>query len=234
MKNILKKAISNNLKNKLFKLKSILLDVYSTKSYSQEGEDMILQRIFENVRDGFYVDVGAHHPKRFSNTYFFYKKGWSGINIDAKPGSMALFKRIRNRDINIEAAIAKSPRQMKFFMFNEPALNSFDQELSYKNNTGVYQIIEEKNILTQTLAEVLSKHIPKGKKIHFLSIDVEGLDLEVLCSNDWEAFRPEYVLVESHGFNANEPPKNEIYRFLIEKEYSLFAKTVNTIFFKKN
>jgi hypothetical protein len=56
-------------------------DSYATKSYSQEGEDMILQRMFGEKKHGFYVDVGAHHPRRFSNTYSFYRRGWSGINI---------------------------------------------------------------------------------------------------------------------------------------------------------
>ena len=70
--------------------------------YSQNGEDLILNRFLENKKNGFYIDIGAHHPIRFSNTYLFYKKGWRGINIDAMPGSMDLFNKIRSRDINIE------------------------------------------------------------------------------------------------------------------------------------
>src|SRR5690242_3324544 len=68
---------------------------WAVKSYSQEGEDRILHSIFETVADGFYVDIGAHHPKRFSNTYLFYQRGWRGINVDAMPGSMVRFKRVR-------------------------------------------------------------------------------------------------------------------------------------------
>jgi hypothetical protein len=64
---------------------------YLNQSYSQEGEDMVLYRTFETVKEGFYVDVGAHHPDRFSNTYKFYKQGWRGINIDAMPGGMDPF-----------------------------------------------------------------------------------------------------------------------------------------------
>lgn len=87
---------------------------------------MILRRIFENVENGFYVDVGAHHPKRFSNTFYFYKKGWSGINIDAMPGSMSLFNKIRPRDINIEAAVSNEKEEVIFYIFNEVALNTFE------------------------------------------------------------------------------------------------------------
>jgi hypothetical protein len=74
-------------------------------SYAQEGEDMVLRRIFEDQPLGFYVDVGAHHPVRFSTTYFFYRRGCRGINIDATPGSMDAFRRLRPRDINLEVAI---------------------------------------------------------------------------------------------------------------------------------
>jgi len=71
-------------------------------SFAQEGEDRVLYRMFQGRfgRPGFYVDVGAHHPTRFSNTYLFYRMGWRGINLDAMPGSMAAFARARPRDIN--------------------------------------------------------------------------------------------------------------------------------------
>lgn len=82
-------------------------DKFFEKSYSQEGEDLILKRFFSNKEKGFYIDIGAHHPKRFSNTYLFYSKGWNGINIDAMPGSMRLFNQIRKRDLNLEVPIAK-------------------------------------------------------------------------------------------------------------------------------
>src|SRR4051794_10306733 len=72
-------------------------------SYSQEGEDMVLRRVFNNKRGGFFVDVGAHHPRMYSNTYYFYLRDWRGINIDAMPGGMAAFDRMRPGDINVEA-----------------------------------------------------------------------------------------------------------------------------------
>jgi len=79
MKSILKRVFLKSTIKFILNFKNTYLDGYALKSYSQEGEDMILRRIFERQSTGFYVDVGAHHPKRFSNTYFFYKKGWSGI-----------------------------------------------------------------------------------------------------------------------------------------------------------
>ncbi|WP_233706612.1 FkbM family methyltransferase, partial [Helicobacter marmotae] len=81
--------------------------IYRHASYSIEGEDRILSALMgdKEGKSGFYVDVGAHHPFRYSNTYLFYTWGWMGINIDATPGSMAAFRKHRPRDINIECAI---------------------------------------------------------------------------------------------------------------------------------
>ena len=89
---------------------------------------MILSRLFSAKRIGFYVDVGAHHPFRFSKTYKFYKKGWSGINIEPNPEDFHLFSKQRNRDININAGVASKEDDISYFMFNEPDLNTFCEE----------------------------------------------------------------------------------------------------------
>ena len=103
--------------------------------YSQNGEDLIINRFLNNKKKGFFVDVGAHHPIRFSNTFLFYKKGWSGINIDAMPGSMKYFNKYRPRDINIEMGVGIKKNRSIFYQFNEPALNTFDsKEASIKQN----------------------------------------------------------------------------------------------------
>jgi FkbM family methyltransferase len=205
---------------------------HSLLSYSQEGEDMILRRIFDGRQKGFYVDVGAHHPQRFSNTYFFYVRGWRGVNIDAMPCSMDLFNATRPNDINIEAAIASERRERTYFMFDDLALNSFDGELSRSRGETAYHIIGRKAILTRTLAEVLDEHLAPNQDIDFLSIDAEGLDLEVLESNDWGKYRPYCILVECTDHSLEELEKNVVYRYLKEKNYDLFAKTTNTFIFR--
>ncbi len=210
------------------------LDSYSTLSYSQEGEDLILKRIFEGQKTGFYVDVGAHHPKRFSNTYLFYKMGWRGINIDAMPGSMGKFKEVRPDDVNLEIAISDKEEILIFHIFNEPALNTFNelQAEKYLLNTN-YKVIEKKKLKTFPLWEVLEKYNSEGNQIHFMSIDVEGLDLQVLKSNNWIKFKPLIILVELLEMRSiAEIQKSEIYIFLISNGYIFSAKTVNTCFFK--
>lgn len=204
-------------------------------SYSQEGEDMILRRIFEKLPSGFYVDVGAHHPMRFSNTYFFYKAGWHGINIDAMPGSMKLFRKYRPRDINIEAPVSRESKELTYYVFNEPALNGFDYQLSRERDTNntLYKIERTIKLKTKTLSELLDEHLPTNQKIEFLSIDVEGLDLEVLRSNDWNKYRPEVVLVEVLQSSLSELEVSDVNKFMISHDYEPYAKAVNTIIYKQ-
>lgn len=232
MMNILKAIISEQQKIFLKERARLLLDRYAVKSYSQEGEDMVLRRIFEKVDTGFYVDVGAHHPQRFSNTYFFYKKGWSGINIDAMPGCMNLFNFIRPRDINLEVAVSKERKEMTYYLFNEPALNTFDEKLASERTNDTYHVVKKQKIFTKTLKEILSDNLSYNNKISFLTIDVEGLDLEVVQSNDWDIYRPEYVLVEAYGANFSELQSSELYKFMINQKYDFFGKTILTIIFK--
>jgi len=217
----------------LRRLKFTVLRDYSTRSYSQEGEDMILRRIFEGERKGFYVDIGAHHPKRFSNTYYFYKQGWRGINIDATPGSMRAFNKSRPTDINIEAPVSRTRQTLTFYMFDEPALNGFSKQLSEQRsaNGQAYKIIRTIDIETVTLSEILSKHLPKGQLIDFMSIDVEGLDYDVLLSNDWSRFRPKIILVEIPNRSLEDLFKHEITKLLNSEGYVITSKTMYTVFF---
>ena len=132
------------------------------KSYSQEGEDLILYRIlYGKINKGFYVDVGAHHPKRFSNTYFFYKRGWCGINIEPMPGSKKIFDKYRTKDINLEIPISSREEELTYYVFNDPALNGFSKETSLHRNTlKDYKIINTINMKTRTLISVLNEHLP--------------------------------------------------------------------------
>ena len=205
------------------------------KSYSQEGEDMVLRSFFEGKKHykGFYVDIGAHHPYRFSNTLFFYRKGWRGINVEPTPGAIKNFNLFRRKDTNLNIGISDKRDKLTFFCFNEPALNGFSKELSEeRNNTSkVYKIVKEVAIETYPLAEVLHKHLPPGQKIDFITIDVEGLDLQVLKSNDWNKYKATYILVEDK-IDFTSLSESDIYKYLEEQGYRLVAKTLRTLFFK--
>lgn len=234
-KKTIKSLLPNTLFLKIITFQNNYLDRLSLSSYSQEGEDMILRRLFEHEHSGFYVDVGAHHPKRFSNTYFFYQKGWNGINIDAMPGSMALFNKIRPRDINIEKPIADTKELLTYYAFDEPALNGFSKELSeQRSSNGSGSILFTKKIETTTLENILDENLPKNRTIDFLSIDVEGLDFKVLKSMNFEKHQPTVILIEILGSSLQDVNTSEIALYLKSKGYKAYAKTINTVFFIKN
>ncbi len=206
---------------------------YACWSYSQEGEDRVLDRFFGYREPGFYVDVGAHHPHRFSNTHLFYKRGWRGINVDAMPNSMVAFRRLRRRDINLEMGVGETSGTAKFFVFNEPALNTFDEATAKAHSRPEWQVVRTVDVIIEPLSAILTKHLPEGANIDFLSIDVEGRDLNVLKSNDWSRFRPEMILVESLGKDLNGLQTDETVLFLKSVGYAPYAKTVNTFFFTR-
>lgn len=209
-----------------------VLDGYAQKSYAQEGEDMVLRRIFEKTSTGFYVDIGAHHPKRYSNTYYFYQRGWRGINVDATPGSMVEFARARPSDINIEAVVANEEGSRRFHLFAEPALNTLDDALAKQYVDGGQRLLDTIDVKVVSLGQLLREYLPANKSIDFLSIDVEGADLAVLQSNDWSLYRPTFVLAEAIGQDMEQVAISVVADFMRGKGYSLFAKTVNTVFFK--
>ena len=234
-KKIAKKIIPRNYHDSVYKLVVDLTSDYSEKFYSQEGEDMVLKKLLKSQKKGFYIDIGAHHPKRFSNTFYFYKKGWNGINIDAMPGSMEIFRKKRPRDINLEIAVSDKAEILNYYAFDEPAINGFSDELSSERESeGISRVLFKKKIKTVTLADVLEKFLPKSQQIDFMSIDVEGLDFNVLKSNNWEKYRPEFILIELLNNDFDDIFKNEIYCFLNKKAYKIVAKLDNTVIFKSN
>jgi FkbM family methyltransferase len=200
----------------------------SRTSYAQHGEDLVLESFFDyHKKTGFYVDIGAHHPYRFSNTRLFYKKGWRGINIDAMPGSMKSFRFFRRRDINLEMGVGLQKGTLKFYSFEEPAYNTFSEHLvndpEFLKRVPLKKIYEVPVI---TLVDLLEKHLPANTHIDFLSIDAEGFDLDILKSNDWSRFRPTYLLVEE-GMNSIRNI-SETGAFLEQQQYQLVARTCIT------
>ena len=203
------------------------------QSYSQEGEDIVLAKIFLGKPDGFYVDVGACLPVRFSSTYYFYLRGWRGINIDATPDCMKEFDRLRPEDINIEAAVANGKTALPFRIFTEPALNTFSEEAAahYCANSR-NRLVSITELPTRTLAEILEEHLPPGRTVDFMNIDVEGLDHKVLLSNNWDRYRPVVVLVEDLSVSTAEQAVNSrMTAFMRDHGYVLFGKTLNTLFY---
>jgi FkbM family methyltransferase len=232
LKNLIKRLLPSRLLEDISSIRKEVFDGYCLKSYSQEGEDMILNRIFEDKARGFYVDVGAHHPRRFSNTYFFYKRGWRGINIEPNPDASSLFRSARARDINIQLGVSDSTGQITYYQFDEPALNTFDSDIvNSRLARSHYKLKSTCGVQVERLDQILTNYLPADTQIDFLSIDVEGFDFAVLKSNDWERYRPKCVLVESLNTSWEDVMRGEIFGFMHNQQYVLFAKTYNTLFF---
>lgn len=215
-----------------------LLDIgYRKESYSQDGEDIVLSNTLQNLfgdKKGFYVDIGAFHPKLYSNTYIFYKKGWSGINIDAAPGKMRFFKNIRKRDINLECAISQhTDKEMTFYVFEGTgAVNTFDEQHSEQMLNNGYILKEKIYVKPRKLSDVLDEYLLPRKQIDLMSIDVESHELDVLKSNDWEKYRPLIICIEILGSSLEEPNRYEVVKFLKSLDYIPFAKTGISWLFK--
>ena len=199
----------------------------SKSSYSQSGEDMILDIIFDKPK-GFYVDVGANNPIIQSNTHFLYKKGWNGINIDAAPDSMVQFNMIRKRDINLEIPISDVQERLKFYSFKTSFLNTFD-EVSAKNCKD--ELIGTVDVDTKKLSQIFDEYLGKNE-IDFLNVDVEGWDLKVLRSNNWDKYRPKVIVIEFFSFLEDcNPDQTEVAAFLKDNNYKYLCCTPNNSFF---
>ena len=234
MKKILKKIIPTKFWKDPDSLYSLKFRKYAGTYYSQEGEDILLSRIFENKKTGFFVDVGAHHPQRFSNTFLLYKRGWHGINIDPLPGSMKIFEKIRPRDTNLEIAVSEKEQELTYYMFSEPALNGFSKNISMQRQNEDCKIKNMIKVPSLPLAKILANHLPKRQIIDLLNVDVEGLDLEVLKSNDWQIYRPKIILVEILHSGLSTIKTEPIYKFLEKMRYSLVSKLFHTCIFKSS
>lgn len=195
-----------------------LLGRGSFMSYSQFGEDA-LARSFLRASRGTYVDVGAYHPVLYSNTYAFYRRGWSGLVIEPDASKRALFSIMRSRDRFVASGIGTEAASAPYYGYEDGAYNTFDpvrvEELArtkgmHPSSTTALPI--------EPLGTLLKTH--GISSIDLLSIDVEGMDLMVLESHDW-SIRPKLIIVEAHGFDPAEPESHPIYGCITEHGYRL-------------
>ena len=201
----------------------------STFYFAQTGEDAILvvlfrEKIIKKER-GFFIDIGAHHPFEGSNTYLLYLNGWRGINVDASPGSMKLFRHHRPEDINLEVGVGAKRGTFPFYMSEVSLMNTFSKE-NLSRLHSLDQIKKETQVEVYPLAEILDKYVTAGQKIDLLTVDVEGLDFDVLKSNNWIKYRPSVVVVELPVTTLRDTLQNEATRFMMDLGYEAVGKTV--------
>ena len=177
------------------------LDVLKDRVYySQNREDLILESFFPDIETGFYIDVGANDPVLHSVTKLFYEKGWRGINIEPIRRHYNALQRQRPRDINLNIGIGQKSGTLVFHEYTAgDGLSTFSNEMirEYGQFTDdVYKVSTDYSVKVKTLREVLRS--VRVDKIHFLKVDVEGFEYDVLAGNDWDTYRPEVICIEAN------------------------------------
>lgn len=164
-------------------------------SYAQNFEDVMLWRALQHVGAGYYVDIGANDPVVDSVTRWFYEQGWSGLNIEPVPHWHGKLQADRPRDTNLQVAVSSSTGPMTLYDIPETGLATLDPAIAETHRQGGCQV-HAITVPVQALDDLLQQHAP-GRDIHFLKIDVEGAEREVLQSASLQAARPWIILVEA-------------------------------------
>jgi len=197
--------------------------VNRNSSYGQTGEDALLQEYLPQ-KSGFYIDIGAGLPITGSNTYIFYRLGWRGICVDPISKNYRLLKLLRSKDKIFQALVGPKSDAITFWEFEPYVYSTVDESVAnlVKNYPRV-RLLERSKRSVVPLSEY-ALEVPVDVPT-LLSIDVEGYDLEVLKSNDWELFRPTVICVEEWLPTADIEQESEICVYLFQKGYKRVAYT---------
>jgi FkbM family methyltransferase len=205
------------------------------KSYSQCGEDLILNFIFmllkmDEVR---YLDIGAHHPTWLSNSYLLYKRGSSGVLVEPDPILCSVIRQHRPNDIclNIGVGVGEGD-EADFYVMTTKTLNTFSKEEALRyQDYGREKIEEIIRIPLVSVNGIIQKYFDTCP--NFVSLDVEGLDMQILQDFNFERFRPEVFCIETLTYTENntETKLSNLIDFMKAQDYFVYADTyINTIF----
>ena len=234
---VLKKIKQHGFKKSIEIAKKLFFIYFfiSKKSYSELGEDIIIE-CYCPGKKGFYVDIGAYHPKRYSVTRMFYKKGWNGINIEPNPDLIKAFYKMRKRDINLNIGVSDENGELNYYYYGKNASgNTFDEERYKMLNRKAEKVLKLK---VDTLNNIFDKNLPEDMIIDFLTIDVEGYEFKILQSLNYEKYSPKLIWVEDLSYGRGNKDfmdliDSKLYKLLKSKGYIVVAKTWYTILFKK-
>ncbi len=175
-------------------------------SYSQCGDDVIIDFILEctepGQKTGFYVDIGANHPVHLNNTYFFYNKNWTGINIDPIQANIDLFHKKRPRDTSICCGIGEKTEKRDFYIIDPPTLSTFDRKTAEQYASLGHRITKTEPVDFLSVEDLIDRHrIPDS--IDLLTIDIEGDEYSILKKFLDRGTRPRIVVCETVHYSPD-------------------------------
>ncbi len=203
-------------------------------SYSQCGEDLILQHLFMVLGIGkvSYLDIGAHHPTYLSNTYLFYKNGGHGVCVEPDPSLFEEFNKKRPHDVNLNCGVGISTGEANFFVMSSRTLNTFSRaEAERYQSYGKQRIVKTIRLALKLVNEIIGKNFEKRPNL--VSLDVEGMDYLILQNFDFKKYRPEVFCLETLSYTEDKSERKltEIIDLMHKNGYLTYADTyINTIF----
>ena len=194
-----------------------LLSIFRSKSYSQSWEDRTIHNLL-NINVGTYIDIGAGTPIWGSNTYFFYKRGWTGVTVDPIDFNIKLHKLLRPKDKQYRNLVNARNEKIDFFEMIPWEYSTTDEQLARireSNGAIIFKNYKCESISLKQLYETNPINRPA-----ILSIDVEGAEIAVIESNDWNQYKPDVICIEE----LNNPIYGSMIRTTLESvDYKLYS-----------
>lgn len=210
-------------------------ELHQKVSYSQSGEDLIIDFFFtaRKIDKPSYIDIGAYHPYKISNTALFYEKGSRGIIIEPNPDGFEKFTKYRPEDTNLNIGIGNEESVLAYYSMNSPTLNTFSEEEAKRyEEKGSARIEKVIDVQVKTLTYVLEQY-NKSVFPDFLSLDVEGWDYQILESLKQFQTTPKLVCVETYSYTEGYIYKERFDNLMKELGYTIYGTTtINTIYVK--
>ncbi|MBX7174441.1 MAG: FkbM family methyltransferase [Pyrinomonadaceae bacterium] len=217
---------------------SVILPPPVPYSFSQAGEDAILRFLFKEKGLHYisYLDIGTNSPNSCNNTYLFYRDGSRGVCVEANKALIPKIKEIRPQDVILNVGISlENDKDADFYIFNLDGISTFDkEEAKNRETTGTNKIIEVAKVPLFNINSVIKNNFSTFPDL--ISIDIEGLDLPVLKTLDFEKYAIPVICVETCVYSETHvrPKDTTISEFMLTKGYEVYADTyINTIFVNK-
>ena len=223
--------------------KKIYYEKYAKKTYSISNVDLIVDRIFSNISEGIYIDIGCNHPIKYNNTYLLHKRGWTGINIDLDKKCINEFNVMRKNDYNIQELVGSIDGEEKeiYYYHERSTINTISKALVDKRETKPREILVKK---TKSLNKIIETSPYNSKKISLMSIDIENYEYEALKNFNFQKYQIDLIVTECTDMSQNRLEtytqsldyimNTNLYKLLEKNEYRLINWVNSDLVFVKN